>query len=167
MAALHSRAFGLAGVARFDSATVRFSLPPVVSHENSIPTVQCSQDYCLSLLSYAQSRDSFDIRDRSFEIRFAARSAYLMRLACGTASCRLSLRLCRLHFFTTALGNLCASHLPQHPPRDHMSHLADQLKEKGNSAFKDGDYKLADDLYTQAIQKYSRNHLIFTNRESS
>lgn len=44
-----------------------------------------------------------------------------------------------------------------------MSHLADQLKEKGNVAFRDGDYKLADELYTQAVQKYSRNPLIFTN----
>lgn len=46
-----------------------------------------------------------------------------------------------------------------------MSHLADQLKEKGNTAFRDGDYKLADELYTQAVQKYSRNPLIFTNRK--
>lgn len=45
-----------------------------------------------------------------------------------------------------------------------MSHLADSLKEKGNVAFRDGDYKLADDLYTQAVQKYSKNPLIFTNR---
>lgn len=46
-----------------------------------------------------------------------------------------------------------------------MSHLADQLKEKGNAAFRDGDYKAAEEAYTQAVQKYSKNPLIFTNRE--
>lgn len=45
-----------------------------------------------------------------------------------------------------------------------MSYLADQLKEKGNSAFRNGDFAEAEDLYTQAIQKHSRNPLIFTNR---
>ena len=45
-----------------------------------------------------------------------------------------------------------------------MSYLADQLKERGNSAFHSGDYLEAEDLYTQAVQKYSRNPLIFTNR---
>lgn len=45
-----------------------------------------------------------------------------------------------------------------------MSHLADQLKEKGNLSFKNNDFANAEDLYTQAIQKYSRNPLIFTNR---
>lgn len=46
-----------------------------------------------------------------------------------------------------------------------MSHLADQLKEKGNAAFRDGEYKDAEDFYTQAVQKYSKNPLIFTNRK--
>lgn len=45
-----------------------------------------------------------------------------------------------------------------------MSYLADQLKEKGNSAFRNGDFAAAEEFYTQAIQKYSRNQLIFTNR---
>ena len=45
-----------------------------------------------------------------------------------------------------------------------MSYLAEQLKEKGNAAFRSGDYTQAEDLYTQAVQKYSRNPLIFTNR---
>lgn len=45
-----------------------------------------------------------------------------------------------------------------------MSYLADQLKEKGNAAFRAGDFSAAEDLYTLAIQKYSRNSLIFTNR---
>ncbi|KXL44385.1 hypothetical protein M433DRAFT_149699 [Acidomyces richmondensis BFW] len=44
------------------------------------------------------------------------------------------------------------------------SHQADLLKEKGNAAFRNGDFLLAEDLYTQAIQKYSKNPLIFTNR---
>lgn len=45
-----------------------------------------------------------------------------------------------------------------------MSYLADQLKEQGNDAFRRGDYTAANDLYTEAVQKYSRNPLIFTNR---
>ena len=45
-----------------------------------------------------------------------------------------------------------------------MSYLADQLKEKGNDAFRKGEFVEAEDLYTQAVQKYSRNPLIFTNR---
>jgi STIP1 family protein 1 len=45
-----------------------------------------------------------------------------------------------------------------------MSYLAEQLKEKGNTAFRNGNYEEAEDLYTQAIQKYSSNPLIFTNR---
>lgn len=45
-----------------------------------------------------------------------------------------------------------------------MSYLADQLKEKGNDAFRKGAYVEAEEFYTQAVQKYSRNPLIFTNR---
>lgn len=45
-----------------------------------------------------------------------------------------------------------------------MSYQADELKEKGNLAFRNGDFLEAEDLYTQAVQKYSRNPLIFTNR---
>ncbi|KAK5163210.1 uncharacterized protein LTR77_010796 [Saxophila tyrrhenica] len=45
-----------------------------------------------------------------------------------------------------------------------MSYLADELKEKGNAAFRNGQYIEAEELYTQAVQKYSRNPLIFTNR---
>ncbi|KAK3116800.1 hypothetical protein LTR53_002435 [Teratosphaeriaceae sp. CCFEE 6253] len=44
------------------------------------------------------------------------------------------------------------------------SYQADQLKEKGNAAFRNGEYLEAEDLYTQAVQRYSRNPLIFTNR---
>lgn len=43
------------------------------------------------------------------------------------------------------------------------SYAAEQLKEKGNVAFRNGEYAEAEDLYTQAVQKYSRNPLIFTN----
>ncbi|KAL9527670.1 E3 ubiquitin-protein ligase [Sphaerulina musiva] len=48
-----------------------------------------------------------------------------------------------------------------------MSYLADALKEKGNHAFREGDYHAAEDFYTQAIQKYSKNPLIFTNRANA
>ena len=45
-----------------------------------------------------------------------------------------------------------------------MSYLAESLKEKGNIAFRNGEFIEAEDYYTQAVQKYSRNPLIFTNR---
>ena len=45
-----------------------------------------------------------------------------------------------------------------------MAHIADALKDKGNTAFRNGEYLEAEELYTQAVQKYSRNPLIFTNR---
>jgi len=45
-----------------------------------------------------------------------------------------------------------------------MSYLADQLKEKGNDAFRKGAFTEAEEYYTQAIQKHSKNPLIFTNR---
>lgn len=47
------------------------------------------------------------------------------------------------------------------------SYQAEQLKEKGNAAFRNGEYLEAEDLYTQAVQKYSRNPLIFTNRANA
>nr|POE87835.1 serine/threonine-protein phosphatase 5 [Quercus suber] len=47
------------------------------------------------------------------------------------------------------------------------SYQADQLKEKGNAAFKDQDYESAEAFYTQAIQKYSKNQFIFTNRANA
>jgi len=47
------------------------------------------------------------------------------------------------------------------------SYQADQFKEKGNAAFRSGEYLEAEDLYTQAVQKYSRNPLIFTNRANA
>lgn len=48
-----------------------------------------------------------------------------------------------------------------------MAHLAEALKQKGNQAYQAGDYLLAEDLYTQAIQKHSQNPLIFTNRANA
>ena len=45
-----------------------------------------------------------------------------------------------------------------------MSHFAEALKEKGNAAFRAGDFAEAEQQYTLAIQKYSRNPLLFTNR---
>jgi len=47
------------------------------------------------------------------------------------------------------------------------SYQAEQLKEKGNAAFRNGEYLEAEDLYTQAVQRYSRNPLIFTNRANA
>ena len=44
------------------------------------------------------------------------------------------------------------------------SYAADQLKERGNVAFRNGDFADAEDLYTQAVQRWARNPLIFTNR---
>jgi STIP1 homology and U-box containing protein 1 len=45
-----------------------------------------------------------------------------------------------------------------------MSYLAEELKEKGNAAFRNGEFIGAEELYTSAIQRYSKNPLIFTNR---
>lgn len=44
---------------------------------------------------------------------------------------------------------------------------ADALKERGNAAFKTGDFAAAEDFYTQAVQKFSRNPLLFTNRANA
>lgn len=45
-----------------------------------------------------------------------------------------------------------------------MAHIAEQFKDKGNALFKAGDYTGAEEQYTYAIQKFSRNPLLFTNR---
>ena len=44
---------------------------------------------------------------------------------------------------------------------------ADALKEQGNKAFKNGDFAAAEEFYTQAVQKFSRNPLLFTNRANA
>jgi STIP1 family protein 1 len=44
---------------------------------------------------------------------------------------------------------------------------AEQLKNQGNARFKDGEYEQAEALYSQAIQKHSKNPLLFTNRANA
>jgi STIP1 family protein 1 len=48
-----------------------------------------------------------------------------------------------------------------------MAHIAEQLKQKGNDHFRKGEYDSAVALYSQAIQKDSRNPLLFTNRANA
>jgi STIP1 family protein 1 len=48
-----------------------------------------------------------------------------------------------------------------------MAHIAEQLKQKGNDHFRKGEYESAVALYSQAIQKDSRNPLLFTNRANA
>ncbi|KAF2836004.1 U-box-domain-containing protein [Patellaria atrata CBS 101060] len=48
-----------------------------------------------------------------------------------------------------------------------MAHIADQLKEKGNACFKNGDFESAEAFYSQAIQKYSSNPILWTNRANA
>jgi STIP1 family protein 1 len=48
-----------------------------------------------------------------------------------------------------------------------MSAAADALKEQGNKAFKNGDFAAAEDFYTQAVQRFSQNPLLFTNRANA
>ncbi|KAF2149965.1 U-box-domain-containing protein [Myriangium duriaei CBS 260.36] len=45
-----------------------------------------------------------------------------------------------------------------------MAHHAESLKKQGNELFKEGDFAGAEEQYTQAILRYSKNPLIFTNR---
>jgi len=46
-------------------------------------------------------------------------------------------------------------------------YAAEQLKNQGNKHFKDGEYEQAEALYGQAIQKNSKNPLLFTNRANA
>lgn len=48
-----------------------------------------------------------------------------------------------------------------------MAHVAEQLKDRGNQHFKNGDYVNAEALYTQAIMRNPANPLIFTNRANA
>lgn len=61
-----------------------------------------------------------------------------------------------LHTLDSSLRNLSMA-----------SYQADRLKEKGNVAFRNASFPEAEDFYTQAIQKYSNNPLIFTNRANA
>jgi tetratricopeptide (TPR) repeat protein len=45
--------------------------------------------------------------------------------------------------------------------------LAEQLKQKGNIHFKDGEYEAAVTFYSQAIQQNSTNYLLYTNRANA
>ena len=47
------------------------------------------------------------------------------------------------------------------------AYQAEELKQKGNLHFKCGEYESAVSLYSQAIQKNSRNHLLYTNRANA
>ncbi|KAF2019419.1 U-box-domain-containing protein [Aaosphaeria arxii CBS 175.79] len=51
------------------------------------------------------------------------------------------------------------------PPGNEYA--AEQLKNQGNAHFKDGDYGTAETFYSQAIQKNSKNPLLFTNRANA
>ncbi|KAF2797327.1 U-box-domain-containing protein [Melanomma pulvis-pyrius CBS 109.77] len=51
------------------------------------------------------------------------------------------------------------------PPGNEYA--AEQLKSQGNTHFKNGDYGSAETLYSQAIQKNSKNPLLFTNRANA
>jgi STIP1 family protein 1 len=45
--------------------------------------------------------------------------------------------------------------------------VAEQLKQKGNLHFKNGEYENAVTLYSQAIQQNSNNYLLYTNRANA
>jgi STIP1 homology and U-box containing protein 1 len=47
------------------------------------------------------------------------------------------------------------------------AHAAEQLKEKGNLHFKNGEYESAVTLYSQAIQKNPENPVLWTNRANA
>ncbi|KAF2188586.1 U-box-domain-containing protein [Zopfia rhizophila CBS 207.26] len=51
------------------------------------------------------------------------------------------------------------------PPGNEYA--AEQLKAKGNAHFKNGEYESAEGFYSQAIQKNSKNPLLFTNRANA
>ena len=52
------------------------------------------------------------------------------------------------------------------PPAGN-EYAAEQLKTQGNKHFKEGEYEQAESLYGQAIQKNSKNPLLFTNRANA
>ncbi|KAJ4291764.1 hypothetical protein N0V90_009659 [Kalmusia sp. IMI 367209] len=52
-------------------------------------------------------------------------------------------------------------------PPPGNEYAAEQLKNQGNTHFKNGEYEQAETLYSQAIQKNSKNPLLFTNRANA
>ena len=44
---------------------------------------------------------------------------------------------------------------------------ADELKQRGNEAFKRNDFKLACELFTEAITLDSTNHVLYSNRSAA
>lgn len=52
-------------------------------------------------------------------------------------------------------------------PPPGNEYAAEQLKNQGNTHFKNGEYDSAETLYSQAIQKNSSNPLLFTNRANA
>ena len=44
---------------------------------------------------------------------------------------------------------------------------ADELKQRGNEAFKRNDFKLACELFTEAIGLDSTNHVLYSNRSAA
>lgn len=47
------------------------------------------------------------------------------------------------------------------------AHISDQLKTRGNTHFKDGEYEQAIMLYSQAIQQNPTNPLLYSNRANA
>lgn len=46
-------------------------------------------------------------------------------------------------------------------------HAAEQLKQRGNTHFNEGEYEAAVTLYSQAIQQNSASYLLYTNRANA
>jgi len=44
---------------------------------------------------------------------------------------------------------------------------ADELKQRGNEAFKRNEFKLACEIFTEAIGLDSRNHVLYSNRSAA
>ena len=45
--------------------------------------------------------------------------------------------------------------------------MSDELKQRGNEAFKQNDFKLACELFTEAIGLDSTNHVLYSNRSAA
>ena len=53
--------------------------------------------------------------------------------------------------------------------RKQKNHImsADELKQKGNEAFKRNEFKLACEIFTEAIELDSTNHVLYSNRSAA